>query len=320
LGQLFSHSRLASFESCPKKFQFRYVLRIPAESESIEAFVGKRVHEVLERIYRAVARGQVPSLAQVLHRFGVLWDENFDPLRIRIARGELSPADYRQRGEQGLTHYYRANYPFDADETLAVEKRFRFHVDSGGRYAVQGIVDRLSRARDGALEIHDYKTSQRVPSQGALDRDRQLALYQIGVEEAFGSDRPVRLVWHYVMAGQVRRSERSRDALCEVRKHTIAVIDSIRAEKRFEPRPSPLCSWCEYAALCPASLAHKNAKAEPAISAAPEAAISVPPPAHPGPAIAPPIEPPAAAAAAIPRAATRRRRPRASVDGQLSLL
>jgi putative RecB family exonuclease len=73
---VFSHSRLSSFESCPKKFQYRYVLRVPSDSESIEQFLGKRVHEVLERLYIAVGKGLVPSLSQVLRRFQLLWDEN----------------------------------------------------------------------------------------------------------------------------------------------------------------------------------------------------------------------------------------------------
>ena len=50
--QVFSHSSLSSFETCPKKYQFRYVLKVPADTEGIEAFVGKRVHEVLERLYQ----------------------------------------------------------------------------------------------------------------------------------------------------------------------------------------------------------------------------------------------------------------------------
>ena len=59
LGALYSHSRLASFENCPKQFEFRYIQKIPSETESIEAFVGKRVHEVLERLYEFVDRGQI---------------------------------------------------------------------------------------------------------------------------------------------------------------------------------------------------------------------------------------------------------------------
>ena len=53
---IYSHSRLSSFEDCPRKFHYRYVLKIPQETEGIEAFVGKRVHEVLERLYEFVGR------------------------------------------------------------------------------------------------------------------------------------------------------------------------------------------------------------------------------------------------------------------------
>ena len=39
---IYSHSRLSSFENCRKQFHFRYILQIPAETEGIEAFLGKR--------------------------------------------------------------------------------------------------------------------------------------------------------------------------------------------------------------------------------------------------------------------------------------
>ena len=71
---LYSHSRLSTFETCRKKFHFRYVLQIPQKTEGIEAFVGKRVHEVLERLYTFVARQQVPSLRRVIDRYQALFD------------------------------------------------------------------------------------------------------------------------------------------------------------------------------------------------------------------------------------------------------
>ena len=46
---VYSHSRLSCFEDCPKRFHYRYILKVPAETQSIEGFVGKQVHEVLER-------------------------------------------------------------------------------------------------------------------------------------------------------------------------------------------------------------------------------------------------------------------------------
>jgi len=250
--EIYSHSRLSSFETCPRKFCYRYVQRIPSDVEGIEGFVGKRVHEVLERLYLFASRHGVPSLRRVVDRFHALWDEHFDAARIRIVR-DLPVAHYRSFGAQCLENYYRRHYPFDRDETLGIEQLVTFGLDDSDAYRVRGIIDRVARARDGSIEIHDYKTSRRVPSQDELDRDRQLALYQMGIAERYGADRPVSLVWHYLVRGDRRVSTRTPEQLEALRTETIELIDRIRSERTFEPRPGPLCRWCEYNDRCPAS-------------------------------------------------------------------
>jgi putative RecB family exonuclease len=252
-GDVYSHSRLSSFEDCPKKFHYRYVLRIPSDTESIEGFVGKLVHEVLQRLYLFTGDGRVPSIARVVERFRTWWGERYDPARVRIARDDTDAAHYRELGERCLSNYYRRHYPFDAGETLGVEERVEFSLDPAGRYRLQGVVDRIARARDGALEIHDYKTSRRVPRQEQIDQDRQLALYQMGVSGRYAAGEPVRLVWHYLAVDQMRASTRTPEQLDALRAETMALIDRIRSETRFEPRPGPLCRWCEFAAICPAA-------------------------------------------------------------------
>ena len=86
LSTIYSHSRLSSFENCPKKFEFRYILDIEAESEGIEAFVGKRVHEILERLYHFVQDGMVPPLDKVIRRYDAFWDEHWAGDRVRNIR------------------------------------------------------------------------------------------------------------------------------------------------------------------------------------------------------------------------------------------
>lgn len=253
--EIFSHSRLGSFERCPRQFLYRYRLRIPAESESIEAFLGRRVHEVLERLYRATARGRVPTLAQVHARYRKLFDEAYDPERIHIVRLEHPLSFYRDLGEHCLSNYYADHYPFDRDETLGLEERVLFDVGEApsGPVRIQGFVDRVARARDGTLEIHDYKTGARVPSQSAIDADRQLALYQLGLSKRFGASRRFRLVWHFVRRGITRSSTRTADQLDALRRDTLRLVDEIRRERAFPARPGPLCRWCEYREGCSAS-------------------------------------------------------------------
>jgi len=248
---VYSHSRLSCFENCPKQFYYRYVERIPVESESIEAFVGKRVHDVLERLNRFIERGLVPSLRRVIDRFRAEWAEHFDAERVRVVRAEMPVESYAELGERCLGNHYRRQYPFDRDETLGIEAHVAFSLDGDERYRIQGYVDRIARAPDGAIEIHDYKTGRFVPSQQSLDDDRQLALYQLGIGDRYGAGE-VRLVWHYLQRDQMRVSTRSRQQLEALRGRTIGLIDRIESEVAFEPQPSALCTWCEFNHLCPA--------------------------------------------------------------------
>ena len=47
----FSYSRLNTFSHCPQKYKIQYIDLISNDNESIEAYMGSRVHEVLESLY-----------------------------------------------------------------------------------------------------------------------------------------------------------------------------------------------------------------------------------------------------------------------------
>ncbi len=115
---------------------------------------------------------------------------------------------------------------------------------------MQGIVDRIVRARDGAIEIHDYKTGRRAATQKQVDQDRQLALYQIGLADRY-PDQPMRLVWHYLQQDRKLTSTRTTEQLRYLSEDTMSVVDRINTESEFKPKRSALCDWCEYNDRCP---------------------------------------------------------------------
>ena len=247
---IYSHSRLSSYETCPRKYRYRYVDKVETEVEGIEAFMGKRVHEILERLYHHVARyGQPPSLAQIQQRFRREWAAGYHD-QIRIVRDEHDADFYRRKGEGCLEHYYRANYPFDSGESVGIELDMRFSLDPGGRYEMRGIVDRLVRTGEGRYEIHDYKTGS-MPPRAKFARDRQMPLYQIAVQQIYPDAEEVELVWHFVGLGRTIRARRTADELEQTRAETCSLIDKTRTVASFPGRKQPLCRWCEFNQICP---------------------------------------------------------------------
>ncbi len=106
-------------------------------------------------------------------------------------------------------------------------------------------------------EIRDYKPSAHLPTQEQVDQDRQLALYQIGVEEMWDDVKQVDLIWHHLRFDQELRSQRTPEQLDAVRSYCIALIDEIESlgqdESNFPTNPSALCNWCDYVKICPAT-------------------------------------------------------------------
>jgi len=271
VGFLYSHSRLSSFDNCPRAFRYRYVDKITVDVQSIEAFMGKLVHSVAEKVNLVTATGKVPSLPSVLRRYEIMWDEAYHPSQVRVVREGTEPDLYRSIGARCTENFYRRHYPFDLDESLGIEEKVLFNLEPTGKYKLRGVIDRLVRTRADGIEIHDYKTGQRVPSQKIADRERQLALYQLAVRERF-PDEPVTLVWHYLASDRVRTSERSPEQLEALRAETVERIDVAEAETEYSPKTGPLCGWCEYNDRCEAGRSHLGLE--------PPAAESEPPPPH----------------------------------------
>jgi len=116
------------------------------------------------------------------------------------------------------------------------------------------VIDRVVQREDGVYEIHDYKTSGHLPDQDTLNKDRQLALYQLGLQDRWKDVKEVELVWHFLVFDKELRSSRSKEQLKQLKEETIDLINEIEKAKReddFPAKESKLCDWCEFGELCP---------------------------------------------------------------------
>ncbi len=247
---IYSHSQLSTYEECPLKYKLCYRDGIKRDTEGIEAFLGSMVHETLKKCYDAVKLTKVNTVNELVVCYDSLWQKNWHD-GIVITKKDLSADHYQALGRKMIETYYRRHAPFDKDITIGTEMRLRFSLDDNNKYQLQGLIDRLSRTPDGVHHINDYKTSAYLPGQEDVDGDRQLALYQIGVQKRWPDIKDVRLVWHYLAFDRELVSERLAEKLRELAGDTIKLIDEMESAGEFPARESHLCDWCEYPDLCP---------------------------------------------------------------------
>ena len=249
---VYSHSRLSCYESCPFQFKLRYVDRVQAPlGTTIEAFVGSRVHDALEWLYRLVRDGRVATREELAGTYQELWDAKWKN-DIRVIKHELAVEHYRSNGQKWVEQYWDRYQPFDQGITIDLECKVYIDLPGGGK--VMGYIDRLEKAGNNHFVIHDYKTSGRLPTSHETENDRQLALYMLGIQQRYPDLKKIDLVWHFVRFDEDVWSQRTDEQLQKMAGQTTRLIETIEAAVTSGDLPtktSTLCDWCEFRPVCP---------------------------------------------------------------------
>lgn len=253
---VYSPSKLDSFEKCPRQYWYGYVGKVEIKTAgTVETFLGNRVHTALEQLYDLHQHGLLMAREQLLQWYEKDWDLEWNN-EIRIVKTGTSSQDYRRTGQDCLSAYYDRYAPFDQSQTLGLESEVVFALDARGQCRMRGIIDRFALRQDGTCEVHDYKTSGTLMTPAEADVDRQLGLYQIGVMSMLNEVQQVDLIWHYLQFNEEIHSRRTPEQLQGLKAACIVLIRDIEAlgqeEASFPTHPSRQCDWCDFREICPA--------------------------------------------------------------------
>lgn len=248
---MYSYSCLSTFEQCPLKYKFRYIDKIEPEiPEPIEAFLGSRVHETLEKLYQDLKNDKIDTLEELVFFYQTQWQQKWNDA-IVINNRNWNASHYQQMGISYITSYYNRHYPFDQTTTVDVEKHIIFNLDEDGNYKLQGYIDRLASKDKESIQIHDYKTNSRLPTIQELINNKQLSLYALGIKKIYPKVKDISLIWHFLKFDKELKIKKTEKELEKVKKETIQLINKIEASNIFPANPSFLCKWCEYQTICP---------------------------------------------------------------------
>ena len=242
----FSYSALQSFKTCPRQYEYNYLLKIPQAPSGATSF-GSSLHNTLNEFYKLVSQSKQASLFEdykedlSLDRLLSIYEDKW------ISVGFESKAHHdtlKARGKEILEKFYE-HFKDEVTRIELLEKGFKLKV---GHYTITGRIDRADKLEDGSLELIDYK-SGKSKSQKEVDKDQQLMIYALAAKECFGQ--PASRLTLYFLDDDLKVStEPDADKLDKMKTDIIETADKIN-ESDFAPTPSKfVCGFCPYNKIC----------------------------------------------------------------------
>jgi putative RecB family exonuclease len=246
-----SPSRALDFKTCALLYRFRVIDQLP-EPPGLDAARGTVIHGVLERLFDLPAAERTVTAAEGLVEPG--WRELLDADSELAALVDEDPGGLVELLDSTrtlLTSYFALEDPRrlePAEREVLVETT----LPSGVR--LKGFIDRLDRAADGRVRVVDYK-SGKAPDEAYEGKALfQLRFYALVLWRS-GGVLPAQLRLYYLKDREVLDYHPDERDLLSLERQVEALalaIGKARASGDWRHKPSRLCDWCSFQALCPA--------------------------------------------------------------------
>jgi len=214
----FHASIINSYASgCALATKFEYVLGEKAAKRPPYLIYGTMMHLAMEELHNAGVDAWPGSHGSELVKNNMYF---LDLLRNCLRKAEFEHRDYEvpvswpddpdakdalknqfiEEGSEILANYCRISENRRA-KVLISEQEFTVHI---GKYMFKGIIDQVREHPDGKIELLDFKTSKRMPSQNSFMRSYQFAVYALALRDGqfdngdqFGSA-PNIITWYHL--------------------------------------------------------------------------------------------------------------------------
>lgn len=279
-----SYSHLASYKTCPRKYEFEFIKKLPKAITPENAF-GISVHSCLSKwgkLEKAVSgeRGAVSNQTSLFHddskdahsselrasKLQELWEESF----VKNGYETKVASDFdRARGERLLEKFFEW-WGRERRQVLAVEKGFKvgfrssdFGVRTSGSpnselrntksVTFTGRFDRVEELNNNTLRIIDFKTGG-LKLQKDVDCDLQLSIYALAAKEAFGKEAS-ELVMLFMADEDLTEVKTARtEGELQTAVKTIELLSERIESEDYMPTPSKeKCRFCPYRRVCDVS-------------------------------------------------------------------
>lgn len=233
-----SASSIKTYEQCPRKWKFTYIDKLPKKKWP-HTELGSFVHDALEAFHNEMRDHPVPR-----ENWGKVLQEK---CKLKLSKYSLTK-EQKEKAKEMLDTYLTKLREDGMPNVLYNERGFI--IELPGNITLRGFIDRVDRDGDSII-LQDYKTGRSK----YLD-EFQLTVYALAMLKEFTELERVKGA--YIVLGEgsksipyiISRTDTER-CVSEITK----VAGMIRSDLTWETRPSRLCSYCDFEAVCPATKA-----------------------------------------------------------------
>jgi len=235
-----SFSHIDDYETCPLKYRYVRVLRVPLLAHHRVVY-GSAIHKAVQQMFKARIEGRGFTEGDLLATFRAAW----------VSEGFLSREHEERRqasGEETLQRFFRQELSAPWAPT-AVEQDFTFYLD---RTKVVGRYD-LVIEQAGQVTILDFKTGAVADQEKAEERVRdslQLDLYALAWLRSTGR-LPDWVELRFLESGLAAGRRPTSEDATRTEEIVRGVASRIR-RREFPAKPSwNACGGCPFRDICP---------------------------------------------------------------------
>ena len=279
-----SASRLESYAACPRRYFYRYVLKIappdeveydpsmwlnPMERGSLlHDFYSRFLSTLKERGERRDPEKHTVEAEKMLDEVITDWKRENPPPSLNVferEREELQQSlrvflrEEQERGSNAVPTWFEIPFGMGEEKEIGTADPVNIGLPGGGSVLVSGRIDRIDRAEDGGWEVWDYKTGSayKYEESGYVAGGTQVqhVLYALAAESLLRKsiDKKAKVVRAgYLFPTQKGRGKTAIGRPVSKRVEGLKVIERIldgMADGMFVATGAD-CGYCDFAPIC----------------------------------------------------------------------
>lgn len=247
-----SFSAIETFNQCPRKYYYNYILRLPKKDWPWLVF-GVFVHSALEKFHKYILYFKKRNLEinyNELMKRAYLSASRFHS-RKTFRDKSLELTDKQRQQAKDILKYHLDGIKKEYPDVVYVEKGFRLKI---GDFVIRGFIDRVDRIGENIYEVIDYKTSSKTYD---VEKNNQLGIYGYALKKLIGEHIEIKKKLDFIKLFKEKTGKYKAGEDKIVEKY---ILDSgnnikksretLKEEAGWKPIDNDFCKFCDFKDRC----------------------------------------------------------------------